>query len=122
MSISEVSSQLSKYSYEAEEIRKELNKVKVDVNTKIAVLQARLDKLIGTGTNQKTLKEYVVNILNESCEPLTVKEITQLVYEAGYKTQAKDFQKVVFHAIVNNKKVSRATKTGTRPSRFELSE
>ena len=57
MSISEVSSQLSKYSYEAEEIRKELNKVKVDANTKIAVLQARLDKLIGTGTNQKTLKD-----------------------------------------------------------------
>jgi hypothetical protein len=122
MSLSEVSSQLSKYSYEVEDIRRELNRIKVESNSKIAVLQGRLDKLIGTGHTQKPLKEYVLNILNESCEPLTVNEITQLVLEAGYKTQSKNFKKIVFLALTSSKNIFKATRAKTRPTRFEVLE
>lgn len=72
---------------------------------------------------QKPLKIFIKNVLNNANEPLTVKEIAEFVLESGYKTtSSKNFRNIVQQAIINDAEFKRKTKPKTRPARYTFEE
>lgn len=109
----------------------EAEKIKADIATAkelLASCEDRLNKLLGVSTpapepaepKYKPLRQFVRDILNQSNEPLTVKEISELVLEAGYKTASENFNNIVHTTIYNDKEIKRRTKPNMRPVRYSL--
>lgn len=122
LSLSQLQQLLSNRSQEAEGIKSDLEKAR----ELLASCDQRLQKLVG-GTSQKEVQKplriFIKNVLNSSNEPLTVKEIMNLVLENGYKTNStNNFSNIVQQAILNDAEFKRKTKPKTRPARYALEE
>ena len=114
--LSELQQILTSNTEEAASIRADLEKAR----ELLASCETRLIKLVGAPAprQQKTLKDYVKQALDNSNEPLTVKEIAELVLESGYKTTSDNFNSVVFQILRNDAVFKRKTRPKTRPARF----
>lgn len=121
-SLSQLQQLLTNRSTEAETIKRDLDSAR----QLLASCDVRLAKLVGgppQANMQKSLRIFVKNVLNASNEPLTVKEITELVLEAGYKTaSSKNFRNIVQQCLLNDSEFKRKTKPKTRPARYALEE
>lgn len=73
--------------------------------------------------NSKTLKDFVVEVLENSNEPLTTSEIVELVLESGFKTTAdrKNLPTMVLQVLTRNKEFKKATRGPTKPYRYKIS-
>ena len=121
-SLSDLQQLLSNRSAEADGIKTDLEQAR----QLLASCDARLAKLVGGPVQkemQKSLRIFIKNVLNSSNEPLTVKDIAELVLEAGYKTSsAKNFRNIVQQCLLNDSEFKRKTKPKTRPARYALEE
>jgi hypothetical protein len=121
-SLAELQDLLSSRTTEVQVIQAEVEKARAI----LASCDVRLAKLIGSPVQretQKPLKTFIKNILNTTNEPLTVKEITELVLEAGYKTAStKNFRNIVQQALANDAEFKRKTRPKTRPARYTVEE
>lgn len=78
---------------------------------------------VSLGTRRVTLEDFLVEVLQNSNEPLTAKELADLVIEAGYKTKAKkNFVGIILQTLVRSPVIRRATRGKTRPTRYALIE
>lgn len=124
LSLSQLQQLLNARSQEAEDIKSDLEQAKA----LIASCDNRLSKICGTtmshkGGVQKPLKIFVKNVLNTSNEPLTVREIAELVLEAGYKTASvKNFRNIVQQVLLADAEFKRKTRPKARPARYSLEE
>jgi hypothetical protein len=115
---------LANRSLEAESIKSDIAKAKELVES----CETRLNKLMGVPPIEeqgkfKPLREFIRDALNQSNEPLTVKEITELVLEAGYKTNSNgNFPTIVQQTIYNDAVIKRKTKPKSRPVRYALND
>ncbi len=113
---------LTKLQSEADSIRTDLNKA----TELLTSCNERLNRIVGDAPQkgpQKALRMFIKNVLNTSNEPLTVREITELVLEAGYKTSStKNFRNIVQQTLINDAEFKRKTKPKTRPARYALEE
>ena len=66
----------------------------------------------------KTLKECIYEVLDNSNEPLTAREVTDLLLEQGYVTTSGNFLSVVLQTLMKSPDFVRATRT--RPNRFRI--
>lgn len=121
-SLSQLHQLLSNHSQEADDIKNDLEKARLLLTS----CDQRLHKLVGGPAQkegQKSLRVFVKNVLNSSNEPLTIKEIAELVLEAGYNTSSsKNFRNIVQQTIMNDAEFKRKTKPKTRPARYALEE
>ena len=121
-SLSQLQQLLSNRSQEADNIKSDVEKARELLTS----CDQRLQKLVGglsQKDTQKSLRVFIKNVLNGSNEPLTVKEIMDLVLENGYKTSStKNFRNIVQQCIINDTEFKRRTKPKTRPSRYALEE
>lgn len=109
-----------------------------EIKQKLSASESKLNTLFGVETtspgkvaqatialNGKSLKNFIFDVLQASNEPLTTKEIVELILEAGYKTsgERKNLPTMVHQALTNNtemfKKVSRGH---SKPYKFALKE
>jgi len=118
---------LANRSLEAESIKSDIAKAKDFLQS----CEIRLNKMLGIQpqsecpllSKRKPLREFVRDALNSSNEPLTVKEITELVLEAGYKTNSNgNFSNIVQGTIYNDAEIKRKTKPKIRPIRYAIGE
>ncbi len=116
---------LANSSIEAENIKSDIAKARELLES----CDARLNKLMGVQpsleqpSKYKPLRLFIRDVLNQSNEPLTVKEITELVLEAGYKTNsASNFPTIVQQTIYNDNVIKRKTKPKSRPVRWALED
>jgi len=73
--------------------------------------------------NDRSLHDYVMEVLENSNEPLTSKEIADLVLEKGYITEAKTaFSNIVLHALTVSSDFRKATRGKRRPIRYSLNK
>lgn len=71
----------------------------------------------------KPLRVYVKSVLMNSNEPLTVKDIEELVLEAGYVTTSKkNFRTIILQSLIKDSEFKRVTKPRTKPARYTLEE
>jgi hypothetical protein len=98
-----------------------------DLRERVEVAEVKLKKILGeVGVNtdnlendSKSLRVFIKEVLQNSNEPLTAREIADSVREAGYKTTSVNFQSVVLMSL-KHKEFKRATRVRTRPARFGL--
>lgn len=109
-----------------------------EIQQRLTDAEAKLNTLFGVETtspgkvaqatialNGKSLKNFIFDVLQASNEPLTTKEIVELILEAGYKSsgERKNLPTMVHQALTNNtemfKKVSRGH---SKPYKFALKE
>ncbi len=114
--LSELQKILTSNTEEAASIRNDLEKARELLES----CELRLTKLLGAPSPrvQKPLKQYIKQVLDNANEPLTVKEITELVLEQGYKTTSENFNAVVFQALKADAAFKRKTRPKTKPARF----
>ena len=121
-SLNELQELLSSRYQEVDDIKADLQKA----NELITSCNERLNNLIGqpaAKAPQKSLRMFIKDILGNTNEPLTVKEISELVLEAGYKTNATtNFRSMVQQAILKDAEFKRRTKPKTRPARYGLED
>lgn len=127
MDLNQLQQILSTNAAEAAAIKSDLDKAKEFQQKSQQLLSScdeRLQKLVGAPQpkKQKSLKDVIRDVLNSSNEPLTVKEICELVLESGYKTVSKNFSNVVYQAIVQAAEFKRKTRPKTKPARYALDE
>jgi hypothetical protein len=118
-------SQLQQYltvnTQEAQEIKGDLDKAKELLNS----CNERLNRLFGRNEQsdeKKPLRTYIKNVLHNANEPLTIKEIAELVLESGYKSTSKHFRNVVQQTIAADSEFKRKTRPKARPSRYAVEE
>jgi len=115
--LSQLQQILSSNTEEAASIRADLDKAR----ELLASCDERLTKLVGAPPPKeprKTLKQYIKQVLDASNEPLTVKEIAELIVEAGYKTASMNITNMVLGALSNDAAFKRKTRPNTKPARF----
>jgi len=114
--LSELQQILTINTEEAASIREDVDKAR----ELLASCDARLIKLLGAPApkQQKPLKHYIIQVLDNANEPLTVKEIAEFVLENGYKTTSENFNNVVFQVLRNDAAFKRKTRPKTKPARF----
>lgn len=117
---------LASRSQEAESIKADIAKAKELLES----CDARINKILGVVTPEpvdvpkhKPLRQFIRDVLNQSNEALTVKEIMELVLEAGYKTNSNgNFSNIVQQAIYSDAEIKRRTKPKIRPARYAMEE
>ena len=114
---------LLSHTEEMKDIKSDFSKAK----ELLASVDERLRKLCGVEEEKeeekKPLRVWVKSVLNNANEPLTVKEIAELVLEAGYKTTSKqNFRNIVQQTILNDSEFRRKTKPKLRPARYAVEE
>lgn len=120
--LSDLQKLLTNHSTEAEGIKADLEKAR----NLLSSCDERLQKLLGPtappvkAEPQKPLKWFVKDVLNKSNEPLTIKEVADLVLAAGYKTAStsENFRSIVAQALANDAEFKRKTRAKTRPVRY----
>lgn len=128
-SLQEILAQVQAKNDEANSLMSELSAAKNELSAateKVTQLEKRLVEFIGKpvvaqkqATEQPSLKEVVIKLLNDANENLTVKEIADIVLEQGYETNSKNFLAVVHQLLYANDDVfKRATRPKTRPARY----
>jgi Asp-tRNA(Asn)/Glu-tRNA(Gln) amidotransferase B subunit len=125
--IVEKNSQLQTALATLQEIRQNLSAAEAKLNTLFGVETTSPGKIAQAtiALNGKSLKNFIFDVLQASNEPLTTKEIVELILEAGYKTSGdkKNLPTMVHQALTNNtemfKKVSRGY---AKPYKFALKE
>jgi hypothetical protein len=74
---------------EIESIRSQANDILYRLSTAEHRLESLVEKKLGRpAVNGRSLEEFVVEVLENSNEPLTAAEISDLVLEAGYETKS----------------------------------
>jgi len=63
--------------------------------------------------NERSLREYVVEILGKSKKGLTLVELAQKVLDAGYKSDSANFRNVLYQCVYNTKDLYHDELTGT---------
>jgi hypothetical protein len=63
--------------------------------------------------NERSLREYVVEILGRSKKGLTLAELAQKVLDAGYKSDSANFRNVLYQCVYNTKDLYHDESTGT---------
>ncbi len=107
----------------------EVDAIKTDIaqaEVFIASAKLKLASLLGsspeTSLKGRTLKTFIKSVLANSNEPLTIKEIEELVLEAGYTTNSKYLRSIILNNLVRDSEFKRVTKPRTKPSRYILEE
>lgn len=108
----------------AVQLRAELDSIRDQMNQLYGRLVEVERQLNSTDRPYKTtLEDFLVEVLQNSNEPLTAKELADLVVEAGYKTKSKkNFVGIILQTLVRSPAIRRATRGKTRPTRFSLIE
>ena len=93
------------------------------ISDRLAVIEQKLDQLLSKKkihlNDGKPLKEWIVELFKNSNEPLTAKEVADLLLDAGYKTLSKKFAHVVLNTLASYPEFRKATKK-RKPFRFTL--
>ncbi len=77
----------------------------------------------GVANNGRSLEDFIIEVLQNSNEPLSAKEVAELVLDAGYRTASKrNFVNIVLQALVRSPSIRRFTRGKTRPTRYVLIE
>jgi hypothetical protein len=102
----------------------EFSDLRAEFTERFNAAENKLKKLLGEVglgyENSKSLREFIKESLLNSNEPLTAKEISDMVQEAGYKSTSKNFQSIVLLCLTKNREFKKATRAKTRPIRFDL--
>jgi hypothetical protein len=130
LTLGQLGALLSLKNKEVEDIKADLASAKsqlASANAWISSTEQKLLKLEGKETvvannEPKPLRLFIKDALANSNEPLTVKEVEELVLEAGYKTKSKTFRNLVFQVLFRDNEFKRVTKPKTRPVRYTLEE
>jgi len=71
---------------------------------------------------KKQLRDCIIEILENSNEPLTAKEIADLLEEVGYTTRAlkKHWPTMILQCLANSPEFRRVTRYRCRPTRYDL--
>lgn len=113
------------------QLRAELDNICLQINelhARLVEIESRLNSTnrtceVSLGPRRITLEDFLVEVLQNSNEPLTAKELADLVIEAGYKTKAKkNFVGIILQTLVRSPVIRRATRGKTRPTRYALIE
>ena len=119
MDLSQLQQYLTANTQEAQEIKGDLDKAK----ELLQQCDVRLAKILGNqNTAHKPLRLYIKDVLSNANEPLTIREIAELVLESGYKTSSQDFPHVVHQMVVNDGSFKRKTKSKVKPARYIVEE
>ncbi len=137
MNLSEIKAHLEAKDEEASSLREELQEVRrllATLQNRVDTAEGRLRQYVGEDViavphtplqaqlvNNGKLKDYIRDVLQNSNEPLTTKEIADLVKDAGYITSSRDnFVNIVGMACVKCDEFRRVTKGNVRPVKFAL--
>lgn len=104
----------------------EIADIRSEFTERLSLAEDKLRKLLGEVglviENPKSLREFIKEALQNSNEPLAAKEISDMVKEAGYKSNSRNFQSIVLMCLTKNREFKRTTRAKTRPVRFDLVE
>jgi len=119
---SELKPDTVKLQAELDSIRSQVN----DLLYRLAEVEHQLhsmsDKQATDVNGPATLEDFVVEVLQNSNESLTAREITDLVLDSGYKTTSKNFINVVLQILFRSPAIRWATRGKTRPVRYTLAK
>jgi hypothetical protein len=135
-SLGQMLNQLTAVKIEADNVRAEICELRTEFNDRINKLEDRLFALVGvtpppappreSPDEQPPLWHWIRTVLTNSNEPLTVREIAQLVLEAGYVTTSDNegFVAVVQQCLVvkQAKNFQRVKGRPKRPTRWSCVE
>jgi hypothetical protein len=109
--------ELGKIKEDLQALRSKLESALTDVESRLSVLERNASE-----QPKKQLREYVAEILQNSNEPLTTKEIAELLEEVGYITKAdrKNWPTMILHCLTNSPEFKRASRNRSRPVRYAL--
>lgn len=115
---------------DAVQLREEIGSIRKQVNGLLVRLdeaEQRLNEIENQvpkkneSLNTRFLEDYIVEVLQNSNEPLTAAEVADLVLDNGYKTKAKkNFVSIVLQALVRSPAIRRTTRGKKRPTRYAL--
>jgi len=63
--------------------------------------------------NSKSLKDVIIEVLNDSKKGLNITQIMEKVQEAGYKTKSSSFKNVVYQNLYHMKKAGKVAQDDT---------
>lgn len=116
---------------DVDSLRQRLSEVETQVNQYLGVtIQKPLPAPVaipGFSNNGDSvpLRAYVVQVLEQANKPLTIKELTNQVLDAGYQTQSENFESVVMTCIsglANKREVVKVTPKSVRPGKYAIPE
>ncbi|HET6423154.1 MAG TPA: hypothetical protein VFG20_05690 [Planctomycetaceae bacterium] len=67
----------------------------------------------GRLANEKSLREYVTDILSRSKRGMSLADLSVKVLAAGYRTESNNFRNVLYQCLYNTKDVYHDEKSGT---------
>jgi hypothetical protein len=97
----------------------QLQSALVEVDQEIAQMQGATPQNAysasarGKLVNEKSLREYVVQILGEAQCGMSLSDLSAKVLAAGYRTESNNFRNVLYQCLYNTKDVYHDEKTGT---------
>ena len=122
-SLNQLQDHLNAKSQQADTMRKDIAEMK----QKVEIMEKQLADFIGENQGiqldgKQPLRQFIVKVLSESNEPLTVNVIADLVIEAGYKTTApaNNFRNIIHQTLGKGDDFRRVTKSKVRPARYTV--
>lgn len=91
----------------------------IEVDREIAQMQGAKSQTAysasarGKVANDKSLREYVVEILGKAKRGMSLSDLSTKVLSAGYRTESNNFRNVLYQCLYNTKDVYHDEKTGT---------
>lgn len=76
----------------------------------------------GKLVNEKSLREYVLEILGRSKRGMSLADLSANVLAAGYRTESSNFRNVLYQCLYNTKDVYHDDSTGTYRLRTPVSQ
>jgi hypothetical protein len=76
----------------------------------------------GKLVNEKSLREYVLEILGRSKRGMSLADLSVKVLAAGYRTESSNFRNVLYQCLYNTKDVYHDDSTGTYRLRTPTSQ
>lgn len=110
------------------QLREELQ----DLRSRLTAAETRMEALERNGEaepedtpeqpSRKQLRDYIIEVLENSNEPLTANEIAELLGDSDYKSRAarKNWPTMILQCLTTSPEFKRATRYRSRPSRYTL--